>query len=139
MAKLLTIETVTLVQRGTNLIDDIYCHIKFKEVSFPVPFYAHRVGEEELQRTMWQRLDDGEFGEVPYPPSDYPSHPKTQTHLEAEARDERDNLLLKSDWTEASSSLTLEQRGFWTAYRNALRALPEQPGFPYEIIWPSKP
>ncbi|WP_412841983.1 phage tail assembly chaperone, partial [Cereibacter johrii] len=27
----------------------------------------------------------------------------------------------------------------WTAYRQALRDVPEQPGFPAEIAWPEPP
>lgn len=135
----LTIESVSMIQRGTNLNDDIYCHIKFAEVSKPVAVYAHRLGEEEFQRTMWQRLEDGEFGEVTFPPSDYPTHPKTATELAAIARDERDDLLVKSDWTESSTRLTDSQKAEWNTYRDALRDVPLQPGFPYEINWPTKP
>ena len=135
----LTIESVSIIQRGTDLNNDIYCHIKFAEVSFAVPFYAHRVGAEAFQREMWTRLNSGEFGEVPFPPSDYPSHPKTQTQLELEAREERDTLLLKSDWTEASSVLTAPQKSAWSTYRQSLREVPNQRGFPYEITWPTKP
>lgn len=29
--------------------------------------------------------------------------------------------------------------GSWAKYRQALRDIPKQPGFPYEIEWPSKP
>lgn len=135
----LTLESVSIIQRGTDLDNDIYCHIKFAEVSFAVPFYAHRQGDEEFQREMWERLNSGEFGEVTFPPTDYRTHPTTQTQLEAEAREERDTLLLKSDWTEASSSLTVAQRSAWSTYRQSLREVPNQSGFPYEITWPTKP
>jgi hypothetical protein len=135
----LTIESVSIIQRGTDLDNDIYCHIKFAEVSFAVPFYANRKGDEEFQKTMWTRLNAGEFGEVTFPPSNYPTHPKTQTQLELEAREERDTLLLKSDWTEASSALTSPQKSSWSTYRQALREVPNQAGFPYEITWPTKP
>ena len=41
-------------------------------------------------------------------------------------RDQRDELLSKSDWTQLESSpLSEEKKAEWEVYRNALRALPE--------------
>lgn len=31
------------------------------------------------------------------------------------------------------------QRDVWRAYRQALMDVPQQPGFPYDIQWPTKP
>jgi hypothetical protein len=135
----LTIESISTIQRGTNLDDDIYCQVKFAEVSFLVDVYAHRLGDEEFQRTLWQRLEDGEFGEVTFPPTNYPRHPKTQTELAAEARAKRDNLLVTSDWTESTERLSLSVKANWATYRDSLRNISDQAGFPYEITWPVSP
>lgn len=35
--------------------------------------------------------------------------------------------------------LTEEQKNAWTQYRQALLDVPQQPGFPYNIIWPQRP
>ena len=35
--------------------------------------------------------------------------------------------------------LTTEQQAFLTEYRLQLLAVPQQPGFPYDIIWPTEP
>jgi len=51
-------------------------------------------------------------------------------------RAERDRLIAQTDWW-ASSDLTMTEAQ--TAYRQALRDITEQPGFPEEIEWPSKP
>jgi hypothetical protein len=56
------------------------------------------------------------------------------------AREQRTLLLAASDWV----VLRAADRGEaippeWAAYREALRALPEQPGFPTEIDWPVNP
>lgn len=56
------------------------------------------------------------------------------------ARTKRDALLHESDWV----ILRWLERGAkppaqWLAYRQALRDVPEQSGFPDEIIWPEKP
>ena len=37
------------------------------------------------------------------------------------------------------ASLTAEQQGLLIQYRAALAAVPEQEGFPHEVIWPEKP
>jgi hypothetical protein len=59
-----------------------------------------------------------------------------------EARNERNQLLIDSDWTDALSAKsrlgeTLFQQ--WQDYRQALRDMPEQSGFPLAIVWPTKP
>lgn len=57
-----------------------------------------------------------------------------------EARARRDALLAASDWTQiADSPLTGEARAAWAIYRQALRDVPEQPGFPAAITWPDAP
>jgi hypothetical protein len=37
------------------------------------------------------------------------------------------------------NSMTQEQRDAWTQYRQDLLDVPSQPGFPRNIIWPTKP
>lgn len=52
-------------------------------------------------------------------------------------RKERDKLLAGSDWTQVVDvSLTAEEKEMWRVYRQALRDVPQQEGFPYEAIWP---
>ena len=52
------------------------------------------------------------------------------------ARIVRDRLLAETDWWSASDlTMTAEQ----TAYRQALRDIPAQSGFPDTVTWPTKP
>jgi len=67
---------------------------------------------------------------------------KAQKDLEfaKTARDSRDNLLSECDWVivmslEAGRAIPAE----WATYRQALRDLPQQAGFPVTIVWPVKP
>lgn len=54
----------------------------------------------------------------------------------AKARSLRDIWLAETDWTALSdNTLTPEM----AAYRQALRDITDQEGFPYEVIWPVKP
>ena len=55
-----------------------------------------------------------------------------------EIRAERNHLLSLCDWTQnADSPLDSDQKSAWAAYRQALRDVPEQQGFPYDVIWPT--
>tara|TARA_R100000152_G_C6748751_1_gene172381 strand:+ start:796 stop:1251 length:456 start_codon:yes stop_codon:yes gene_type:complete len=54
----------------------------------------------------------------------------------ATQRENRNKLLAESDWT-ASSDLTMSDD--WKTYRQALRDVPAQSGFPNTISWPTKP
>lgn len=46
-------------------------------------------------------------------------------------------LLAKSDWTQLTDSPVDQQA--WAIYRQALRDIPIQQGFPFSISWPSAP
>ena len=54
----------------------------------------------------------------------------------AAARQRRDALLSASDWTQLPD-VPLESKAAWATYRQALRDVTEQPGFPTEIMWPA--
>lgn len=70
-----------------------------------------------------------------------PSVPEPTTEQqEMQIRVQRNSLLSLSDWTQlADAPLTLEQKQAWAEYRQALRDVPEQAGFPKNVIWPSTP
>jgi hypothetical protein len=52
-------------------------------------------------------------------------------------REERNMLLAKSDWTQLADSAA--DKVAWASYRQALRDIPSQAGFPLEINWPDQP
>jgi hypothetical protein len=56
------------------------------------------------------------------------------------ARLRRNMLLTHTDWTQLPDApLSSEQRAVWVEYRQELRNVPTQPGFPNQIIWPVAP
>jgi len=57
--------------------------------------------------------------------------------LAAQARSQRNALLSQSDWTQVPDAPVDQQA--WAEYRQALRDLPLQSGFPTDINWPTKP
>ena len=68
-----------------------------------------------------QQLDDIQF----IPPA-----------TEKEVRAERDQLIAKTDWW-ATSDRTMSAAE--TTYRQALRDVPAQSGFPANVTWPQEP
>ena len=52
-----------------------------------------------------------------------------------EVRQERDQLLQQTDWM-ANSDVTMSDD--WRTYRQALRDVPTQEGFPNDVTWPTK-
>jgi hypothetical protein len=54
------------------------------------------------------------------------------------ARFERSQLLSVCDWTQAVD-VPQAIKDKWAAYRQTLRDVPQQAGFPENIQWPSKP
>lgn len=55
-------------------------------------------------------------------------------------RQERNILLRECDWTHVTdSNLSDSQKAAWATYRQALRDITGQTGFPLEIVWPTKP
>ena len=61
----------------------------------------------------------------------------TEEQLAAQARTQRDGLLSQSDWTQVADAPVDHQA--WADYRQALRDVPQQNGFPTDINWPTKP
>lgn len=55
----------------------------------------------------------------------------------ATVRDERNARLASCDWTQLSDAPV--NSFAWATYRQALRNVPLQPGFPWEVIWPVQP
>jgi len=52
-------------------------------------------------------------------------------------RADRDKRLAECDWTQLSDSQV--DKAVWATYRQSLRDVPAQAGFPHNITWPVKP
>ena len=55
----------------------------------------------------------------------------------AKIRTERDTKLSSSDWTQVADAPV--DKAAWATYRQALRDIPSQAGFPNEVTWPTEP
>lgn len=59
---------------------------------------------------------------------------------ESVVRSEREPMLSACDWTQLPDApITAEKAAEWRTYRAELRAITEQPGFPWTVIWPIAP
>ena len=57
--------------------------------------------------------------------------------VDARVRSHRDRLLSQSDWTQLPDASA--DSVAWATYRQALRDVPQQAGFPNSITWPEEP
>jgi hypothetical protein len=62
----------------------------------------------------------------------------TDEELAEAVRRERDGLVKDSDWTQLPD-IPDSVRAAWSIYRQELRDVPQQQGFPRDVQWPVKP
>lgn len=87
------------------------------------------------QRALW----DGANWSIVEPEVDKPVEPVPPTldELTTVARRTRNAKLKASDWAMMPDAPT--DQDAWAAYRQSLRDVPQQVGFPMDILWPTPP
>jgi len=64
----------------------------------------------------------------------------TATECAGDVRAQRDLLMRQCDWVVARAIETQQPvPESWRTYRQALRDVTEQPGFPFDLVWPVQP
>lgn len=112
-----------------NQFNTIDCEVEHPEYGW-IPFTASPDDVEEHGRELYNEIKKN--GNIaPYVP---PSEEK----LAEEIRVQRDYLLSSSDWSQLPD-VPEAIREPWAVYRQALRDIPQQEGFPYTVEWPQKP
>lgn len=84
---------------------------------------------------LYARAVSGDFGDVAHYSG--PSEDELLREAEAVARSLRNRYLTESDWTQVADAPV--DQSAWAAYRQALRDVPSQEGFPASIAWPIRP
>ena len=56
----------------------------------------------------------------------------------SDALTKRQKLLVQSDWTQMPD-VQLQNKTEWATYRQELRDITDQPGYPFNIVWPTPP
>jgi len=72
--------------------------------------------------------------DIPVPEADLEPDPVDPA---VEARGKRGDLLSQSDWTQIADAPV--DPAVWATYRQALRDITDQAGFPNTITWPTEP
>jgi len=66
-----------------------------------------------------------------------PADTTTDEERAANVRQRRDAKLTDSDWTQTADAPV--DKTAWATYRQSLRDVPSQSGFPNEVTWPTEP
>jgi hypothetical protein len=91
---------------------------------------------EFAQSQGWVVSDTAKIGRI-YQGGEFVDPPVDLEALAEEVRAKRDRLLAESDWTQVADA-PVDQTA-WATYRQALRDIPDQQGFPENVEWPVKP
>lgn len=106
--------------------------VKFEHFDEELPFSAQPDDSMAHGRELFERAKAGEFGAVAAwtPPS--------AEQLADDIRAFRAGLLASTDWTQLPD-VPQAVKDLWAPYRQALRDITEQAGFPYTVTWPEPP
>jgi len=109
----------------------IDCEIEHPQYGL-IPFTASPDDVEQHGRDIFAQLSQGVVADYVPPPA------PTTEEIAAAVRAERNRLLAATDWTQAAD-VPQATKDKWSPYRQALRDVPAQSGFPASIVWPAKP
>lgn len=92
-----------------------------------------------------QYIENGIVKDIPQKP-EYQSYFDYQTKQWIKDKDaqgyvikaKRNMLLAESDWTQLPD-VPINTKTQWSTYRQELRDITSQPGYPFDVIWPTKP
>ena len=91
--------------------------------------FAYRDGAEKIGDKWFTKYSVGQL--------DDESKAVKDAETANSIRIERNSKLAECDWTQLADAPIDDLE--WAKYRQALRDIPSQAGFPYEVEWPKKP
>jgi hypothetical protein len=101
-------------------------------------------GSAEPGIWYWNTVEFVNYGPKPQPSYEFDfdtlqwQDTRTQAEIAAEVVSRRNQLLQDSDWTQLPD-VPLPTKPAWATYRQALRDITLQSGFPFTINWPEAP
>lgn len=141
MKKFLSIlETGQILSVGVCVDDDLE-----KQPGYPNSILEVAVDSNVSWDTNY--VENGQVFEMPTKPDgqytfDYTSKTWQQNFAkqEQDIKMDRNSLLISSDWTQIPNNpLTIELKEQWATYRQKLRDITKQSGYPFNVIWPTPP
>lgn len=110
-----------------ELVTSYYYNLK-EDVLKKLPEKPEQFSKWNLETETWDYSED--------------LHNQYLDRLKIQAIQKRNSLLLNSDWTELPSALSRlgeAKVAEWHTYRQALRDITKQEGYPLNVVWPSQP
>jgi hypothetical protein len=102
--------------------------------------YSQRDGVEELEGKWYTKYILGPVftdGETTAAEQEAEYKSRKDAEQATNVRKSRTEMLNDCDWTQIADSTA--DKTAWATYRQALRDVPLQAGFPWEITWPTQP
>ena len=100
--------------------------------------YSQRDGVEELEGKWYTKYILGPVFTGDTAAADEAEYKaRRDAEQAANVRNSRTEKLKDSDWTQIADSTA--DKAVWATYRQALRDVPTQAGFPWTITWPESP
>ncbi len=126
----------------------VTCEYVGEDIAFPnplekgqflIPAGATEVQPPKAESNKFRKWNGSEwiFEDI-VQPEVAPKFVETTEYKAAEARYHRNSLLSQSDWR-MLLDIPEKHVTVWAIYRQALRDVPQQEGFPETIIWPTAP
>tara|TARA_Y100000022_G_scaffold130846_1_gene113511 strand:- start:49 stop:462 length:414 start_codon:yes stop_codon:yes gene_type:complete len=110
------------------------CEVQHSEWGW-IPFTATENDPESYGRAIYTQLVNEHTADIGALDTE-----KIEDEKRYSIRSQRHTLLSDSDWTVMPDSpLTTDKKAEWATYRQALRDIPAQSGFPNDITWPTAP
>ena len=102
--------------------------------------YSQRSGVEQIDGKWYTKYILGPVfvdGETTAVQQEAEYHAYKDAEQAKSMREQRNTKLADCDWTQLADSTA--DKAAWAAYRQALRDVPSQSGFPWEVTWPTTP
>lgn len=144
MSYFVTFDNITRLEQSRMLI--LSQTIK----DFPENVLVKEITKEQFESPTFYFIEqDNSIIDIGRPTMDFAQYDSTakmwvkdKLSLERSIINKRNKSLFETDWTDTVSAQTRlgdTLYNQWQDYRQALRDIPQQEGFPENIIWPSKP
>jgi hypothetical protein len=102
--------------------------------------YSQRNGVEQVDGKWYTKYVLGPIftdGETTAAEQEATYKTRKDNEQAASVRNQRSELLSKCDWTQVADVPV--DKTLWAVYRQALRDIPAQTGFPWNVQWPTNP
>lgn len=134
-----TLTDLRLDNRGTSFAKELSDEVAATFNCFPVVPAPEPADDHTLNHTRIAVKQGDQWVEQWVSSPATPEDIAERTNVKAEqVRAERALLLEQCDWTQLGDS-PVQPVNEWRVYRQALRDITQQPGYPHNISWPDPP